>query len=94
MAASPTPPGARSGESSAPVTKVGARNPKARGTLIIAAVVAVWAVLFLLLNRQTVTVHFVVFSTRLALFWALALATASGTVIGLVIARRRRPASS
>jgi uncharacterized integral membrane protein len=63
---------------------------KGRGTLIVATIIVVWAVLFLVLNRQKVTVHFVLFSTRLALFWALLLAVASGIVIGLVAGRRRQ----
>jgi uncharacterized integral membrane protein len=46
-------------------------------------------VLFLILNRQQVTVHFVFFSTRVALFWALALAAAAGILIGLGLAHRR-----
>jgi len=45
---------------------------------------------FLVLNRQTDTIHFVFFSTRVALFWALALATGAGILIGLLVARRRR----
>ena len=49
-----------------------------------------WVLLFLILNRQSVTIHFVFFSTRVALFWALALATGAGVLIGLLVARRRR----
>jgi uncharacterized integral membrane protein len=67
-------------------------NRKGRGTLILAVAVAVWAVLFLLLNRESVRVRFVFFSTRLPLIWALALAVGAGVVIGLLVARRRAQA--
>jgi uncharacterized integral membrane protein len=92
MSTTPNAPDTRGG--SAPATRDGQRNPKGRATLIVAVVVAVYALLFLFLNRQTVTVHFVVFTTRLALIWALALATGSGVVIGLLVARRRGRAAS
>ena len=65
------------------------RIPTSGGALIVAGVAALWIVLFLLLNRQRVTVHFVFFSTRVALFWALALAAAAGILIGLGLAHRR-----
>jgi len=65
------------------------RIPTSRGALLVAGVAAVWIVLFLILNRQQVTVHFVFFSTRVALFWALALAAAAGILIGLGLAHRR-----
>jgi uncharacterized integral membrane protein len=65
------------------------RIPTSRGALLVAGVAAVWIVLFLILNRQRVTVHFVFLSTRVALFWALALAVASGILIGLGLAHRR-----
>jgi uncharacterized integral membrane protein len=65
------------------------RVPSSRGGQIVAGCAAVWVVLFLVLNSQTVTVHFIFFSTRIALFWALALATAAGILIGLGLARRR-----
>jgi uncharacterized integral membrane protein len=74
----------------APERKPAPPNPRGRGTLIAAVAVVVWAVLFLLLNRQTVTIHFVFFSTRLALFWALALAVGAGIVIGLLLGRRKK----
>jgi uncharacterized integral membrane protein len=64
--------------------------PTSTGGMIVAAVAAVWVLLFLILNRQSVTIHFVFFSTRVALFWALALATGAGVLIGLLVARRRR----
>ena len=67
-------------------------NRKGRGTLILAVAVVVWAVLFLLLNRESVRVHFVFFSTSLPLIWALALALGAGVVIGLLVARRRAQA--
>ena len=75
-----------------PGTKKGGvqdRIPTSGGALIVAGVAALWIVLFLLLNRQSVTVHFVFFSTRVALFWALALAAAAGILIGLGLAHRR-----
>jgi uncharacterized integral membrane protein len=58
--------------------------------MIVAGVAALWVLLFLVLNRQSVTIHFVFFSTRVALFWALALATGAGVLIGLLVARKRR----
>jgi uncharacterized integral membrane protein len=67
-------------------------NRKGRGTLVLAVAVVVWAVLFLLLNRESVRVHFVFFSTSLPLIWALALALGAGVVIGLLVARRRAQA--
>ena len=75
-----------------PGTKKGGvqdRIPTSGGALIVAGVAALWIVLFLLLNRQSVTVHFVFFSTRVALFWALALAAAAGILMGLGLAHRR-----
>jgi uncharacterized integral membrane protein len=71
--------------------KKGARDrmPSSRGGMIVLGCLVVWVVLFLLLNSQTVTVNFVFFSTRIALFWALALAAAAGILIGFGLARRR-----
>jgi uncharacterized integral membrane protein len=66
------------------------RLPTSTGGMIVAGVAALWVLLFLVLNRQSVTIHFVFFSTRVALFWALALATGAGVLIGLLVARRRR----
>jgi uncharacterized integral membrane protein len=57
--------------------------------MIVALVVLVYAVLFLVLNRDSVKVHFVFFSTRLPLFWALALAVLVGTGVGWLTAHRR-----
>ena len=67
--------------------------PTSTGGMIVAGVAALWVLLFLVLNRQSVTIHFVFFSTRVALFWALALATGAGVLIGLLVARRRRASS-
>ena len=64
--------------------------PTSTGGMIVAGVAVLWVLLFLVLNRQSVTIHFVFFSTRVALFWALALATGAGILIGLLVARRRR----
>ena len=64
-------------------------NPRGRGTLIVAAVLGVYLLLLILLNNQDVTVHFVFFTTHIALFWALVLAVIVGILIGLLIARRR-----
>ena len=74
-----------------PGTKKGVQDriPASRGTLLVVGIAALWIVLFLLLNRQRVTIHFVFFSTRVALFWALALAAASGILIGVGLAHRR-----
>jgi uncharacterized integral membrane protein len=92
MASSPsTPP-----QPSAPAgeKKRGLHKPESRGMQIAAAVAALWVILFLLLNSQTVTVHFVLFSTRIALVWALALSAIAGAVIGVFFGRRRRPHTS
>lgn len=64
--------------------------PTSTSGMIVAGAAALWVLLFLVLNRQTVTIHFVFFSTRVALFWALALAAGAGILIGLLVARRRR----
>ena len=66
------------------------RLPTSTGGMMVAGVAVLWVLLFLVLNRQSVTIHFVFFSTRVALFWALALATGAGILIGLLVARRRR----
>jgi uncharacterized integral membrane protein len=58
--------------------------------MIVAGLAALWVALFLILNRQEVSVHFVFFTTRIRLFWALALAAVAGLLIGLLLARRRR----
>jgi uncharacterized integral membrane protein len=85
-----TPPDNEHGTRSDHAKKGRARLPTSTGGMIVAAVAALWVVLFLILNRQSVTIHFVFFSTRVALFWALALATGAGVLIGLLVARRRR----
>ena len=80
-----------------PPHDTGEKKGTSQGVLIVAGVAAVWVVLFLILNSQHVTVNFVFFSTRIALFWALALAAAAGILIGLGLAYRRgrtRPRSS
>jgi uncharacterized integral membrane protein len=69
-----------------------AAHARGRGTLVVAAVLSLYALLLILLNNQHVTVHFVFFTTRIGLFWALALAVISGIFIGLLIARRRSAA--
>jgi uncharacterized integral membrane protein len=57
--------------------------------MIVALVIIAYAVLFLVLNRDSVRVHFVFFSTRVPLFWALALAVLVGAGVGWLIGRRR-----
>jgi uncharacterized integral membrane protein len=82
MGSAPQQPGAKKGG-------VQDRIPTSRGALLVSGLAAVWIVLFLILNRQDVTVHFVFFSTRIALFWALALAATAGILVGLGLAHRR-----
>jgi uncharacterized integral membrane protein len=84
-----TPQNSEHGPRSDEAKKSRARLPTSTGGMIVAAVAALWVLLFLILNRQSVTIHFVFFSTRVALFWALALATGAGILIGLLVARRR-----
>ena len=89
MVTPPPAPGATPRPASSASTPERRRNPKGRAALIIALVLVAYVVLFLILNSQSVTVHFVVFTTRLSLFWALALAAGSGVLVGLLIAHRR-----
>jgi uncharacterized integral membrane protein len=87
MSNAPEKPPATAGPATSKDSK--APNTRGRGTLVVAAVLSLYALLLILLNNQHVTVHFVFFTTRIGLFWALALAVISGIFIGLLIARRR-----
>jgi uncharacterized integral membrane protein len=67
----------------------GSQPPRSQARTIVALLVVGYAVLFLVLNRDSVNVHFVFFSTRVPLFWALALAVLVGAGVGWLAARRR-----
>jgi uncharacterized integral membrane protein len=74
-------------ESKPPPAEGSRRSLSLRSIVVI--IIAVYAVLFLVLNRKSVNVHFVLFSTRVPLFWALALAVVVGACVGWLAARRR-----
>ena len=65
-----------------------------RAAEIALAIVVVYAVVFLLLNTGRVKVHFVFWTTRIALSWVIFLSLMLGLIAGLLVAplraRRRR----
>jgi uncharacterized integral membrane protein len=54
------------------------------------ALVALYIVLFIVLNRRAVKVDFVVGSTRLSVIWVILLSVAAGLVLGAFGSRLRR----
>ena len=58
--------------------------------LIGIGVVAVYLLLFVVLNTRRVRVDFVVVSTRVSLIWVILLALAAGVVLGVLLSQLHR----
>jgi uncharacterized integral membrane protein len=64
--------------------------------IVVLAAVAVYAIAFVLENRQKVNVHFVFFTASVSLIWLILLAIGLGIVAGMLLSqlyRRRRRAT-
>jgi uncharacterized integral membrane protein len=58
--------------------------------VIAVGVVAVYALLFVILNTRRVKVSFVLFSTRVSVIWVILLSLVAGAVLGLLLAQLNR----
>ena len=58
--------------------------------LILIAAVAVYAILFVVLNTRSVKVSFVFVSTRVSLIWVILLSLAVGLVLGVLASQLHR----
>jgi uncharacterized integral membrane protein len=58
--------------------------------LIVIGLVGLYVLLFVIMNRHTVKVSFVVHSTHLSLIWVILLSVAAGAVLGNLASRFRR----
>lgn len=65
-------------------------QPALWGRLIVIGVVALYVVLFVVLNTRGVKVSFVFGSTRVSLIWVILLALAAGLVLGVLISQLHR----
>ena len=69
------------------------RTDLPRWKLVVLAVVAVYAIVFLLANAETQSVNFVFFTVKTRLIWLILLSMALGAALALVVPgfwRRRR----
>jgi uncharacterized integral membrane protein len=73
-------------------------QPKLYGRLIALIVLAAYAIAFVLENRSSVHIHFVLVTASVSLIWLVLLSLVLGVVAGILLAqldrrrRRRRPA--
>lgn len=58
--------------------------------LIVLGVVAVYLLLFVVLNTRRVPVKFVFASTRVSLIWVILLSLGAGVVLGVLLSQLRR----
>ncbi len=58
--------------------------------LIVIGVVAIYLLLFVVLNTKHVRVHFVIGSTRVSLIWVILLSLAAGVVLGVLLSQIHR----
>jgi uncharacterized integral membrane protein len=71
-------------------------GPERRGNvrqwlpLIVIGLVGLYVLLFVVMNRHTVKVSFVVHSTHLSLIWVILLSVVAGAVLGNLVSRLRR----
>jgi uncharacterized integral membrane protein len=73
-------------------------QPRLYARLIVLILLAAYAVAFVLENRKSVHVHFVLATAQVSLVWLVLLALAVGFVVGILLSqlerrRRRRRAS-
>ena len=73
-------------------------QPKLYLRLLVIILLAAWAIAFVLENRKSVNLHFVVGTASVSLVWVILLALAVGFVVGVLLSqldrrRRRRRAS-
>ena len=76
-----------------PATRGTRRRDLPRWKLVVLAVLAVYAVVFLLANSETQSVNFVFFTVKTRLIWLILLSMALGAALALVVPgflRRRR----
>ncbi len=66
-----------------------ARSGRSIARLAVLGLIALYVILFVVLNSKRVKVSFVVFSTRISLLVALLLAAALGFVAGYLVRRSR-----
>ena len=57
--------------------------------VIVGIVVAVLLLIFIMVNRDTTEISFILFSAETSLWIALAIAGAAGCLIGFLVGRRR-----
>jgi uncharacterized integral membrane protein len=58
--------------------------------LVAIGVVAVYLLLFVVLNTRTVRIDFVFVSTRVSLIWVILLCLAAGVVLGVLLSQLHR----
>jgi uncharacterized integral membrane protein len=65
-------------------------QPALWAQLAVIGIVAVYALLFVVLNAHRVKVSFVVVSTRVSLIWVILLSLAAGLVLGVLLSQLHR----
>jgi uncharacterized integral membrane protein len=65
------------------------RSKRSVARLVVLGLIALYVILFVILNSRHVKVSFVLFSTRISLLVALILAAALGFVAGFLLSRSR-----
>jgi uncharacterized integral membrane protein len=65
-------------------------QPRLWGQLLAIGIVALYAILFVVLNARGVKVSFVVTSTRVSLIWVILLSLGVGLVLGVLLSQLHR----
>lgn len=65
-------------------------QPALWGRIVVGGLVALYALLFVVLNTHRVKVSFVFASTRVSLIWVILLSLAVGIVLGVLASQLRR----
>lgn len=65
-------------------------QPALWGRIVVGGLVALYALLFVVLNTHRVKVSFVFASTRVSLIWVILLSLAVGLVLGVLASQLRR----
>ena len=65
-------------------------QPRLWAQLLAIGIVALYAILFVVLNTRTVKVSFVVTSTRVSLIWVILLSLGVGLVLGVLASQLHR----